>query len=256
MSRRHIIVPDTQCKKGVPTEHLSWAAQAIIEYKPDVIVHMGDHWDMPSLSLYDAPGSKKMEGARYEDDIRSGNDAFRLLADPIANEILRLRRNKKAQWNPERHFLFGNHENRVERAISKEPKFEGVLSLEHMDTREWTRHGYLQVVHLDGIAYSHFFQSSHSPNAIGGSIDNRLNKIGESFVQGHVQGFMYGNRMFPTGKTKHGLVCGSFYQHEEEYRGPQGNQHWNGIVVLNEVKDGDFDVMPLSIDYLRRKYER
>jgi len=254
MSRRHLCIPDPQIKKGVPTEHLSWAAQAAIEYKPDVIVHLGDHWDMPSLSLYDAPGSKKMEGARYEDDIKSGNDAFRLLSDPIMAEINRLKRRKQKQWNPELHFLFGNHENRIERAISKEPKFSGVLGLHHCETPGWQRHPYLEVVRIDGISYSHFFQSSHSAYAIGGSIDNRLNKIGESFVQGHVQGFMYGNRMFPTGKTKHGLVAGSFYQHEEEYRGPQGNQHWNGIVVLNEVRDGDYDILPLSMGYLKRKY--
>lgn len=254
MKRRHFIIPDTQVRKGAPTEHISWAAQAAIDYKPDVIVHLGDHWDMPSISAWDAPGSKRMEGARYEDDIQSGNDAFRLLAGPIAAEIQRLKRRKQKQWNPELHFLLGNHENRVERAISKEPKFEGVLSLQHMDTCGWTRHPYLEVLTLDGIFYSHFFQSSHSSNAIGGSIDNRLNKIGESFVQGHVQGFMYGQRMFPTGKTKHGLVAGSFYQHEEEYRGPQGNKHWNGVVVLNEVEDGDYCIMPLTIDYLQEKY--
>lgn len=254
MSRRHLIIPDTQVKPGVPTEHLSWAAQAAIEYKPDVIVHLGDHWDMPSLSSYDAPGSKRMEGARYEEDVNAGNEAFRLLADPIEREIQRLKRNKKAQWNPERIFLFGNHENRILRAISKEPKYEGVLGLHHLVTNGFERHDYLSVVKRDGVSYSHFFQSSHSSYAIGGSIDNRLNKIGDSFVQGHVQGFMYGNRMYPTGLTRHGLVAGSFYQHEEEYRGPQGNQHWNGIVILNEVEGGDYSLMPLTIKYLKEKY--
>jgi hypothetical protein len=252
--RRHLIIPDTQVSKGVSTEHLSWAAQAIIDYKPDVIVHLGDHWDMPSLSQWDAPGSKKMEGARYEDDIRAGNEAFRRIADPIENEISRLKRNKKSQWNPACHFLVGNHENRIDRALSREPKFEGCIGLHHLDTRGWQCHGFLAVVIIDNVFYSHYFQSSHSKYAIGGSIDNRLNKIGDSFVQGHVQGFMYGNRMFPTGKTKHGLVCGSFYLHEEEYRGPQGNKHWQGIVVLNEVQDGEYNIMPLSMEYLRKKY--
>jgi hypothetical protein len=97
MSRRHLCIPDCQIKKGVPTEHLSWAAEAILEYKPDVIVNLGDFWDMPSLSSYDAPGSKKMEGARYEDDVQSGNDAWRLISDPILKEVNRLKKNKKAQ---------------------------------------------------------------------------------------------------------------------------------------------------------------
>jgi hypothetical protein len=33
--RRHFIVPDTQTRPGVPTEHLDWCAQAIVDYKPD-----------------------------------------------------------------------------------------------------------------------------------------------------------------------------------------------------------------------------
>jgi hypothetical protein len=50
-------------------------------------------------------------------------------------------------------------------------------------------------------------------------------------------------------------VAGSCYAHDEEYRGAQGQGHWRGIVVLNEVRDGDYCVMPLTLDYLCRKYE-
>ncbi len=32
------------------------------------------------------------------------------------------------------------------------------------------------------------------------------------------------------------------------------NSEWSGILVLNAVHDGDFDLMPLRMDYLRRKY--
>jgi hypothetical protein len=42
--------------------------------------------------------------------------------------------------------------------------------------------------------------------------------------------------------------------HDEDYRGLQSNGEWRGIVVLNEVHNGGYDIMPLSMDYLRRKY--
>jgi len=32
------------------------------------------------------------------------------------------------------------------------------------------------------------------------------------------------------------------------------NRHWRGLVVLNEVKDGGFDEMFLSMNYLGKKY--
>jgi hypothetical protein len=49
-------------------------------------------------------------------------------------------------------------------------------------------------------------------------------------------------------------VAGSFYLHDEEYRGPQANDEWRGIIILNEVKDGSYDLMTLSLDYLRRRF--
>lgn len=253
--RRHLVIPDTQIRPGVPTVHLRWAGLWAAEHCPDVIVHLGDHWDMPSLSIHDAPGSMRMEGARYEADVKSGNDAFRLLSDPINVEIARRQRRKIKRWNPERHFLFGNHENRIDRAMNASPKYAGMIGEHHLLTPGFTRHGYLSRLWIDGVLYSHFFQSSHSSHAIGGSIDNRLNKIGASFVQGHEQGFRYGTRIQASGANWHGLVAGSYYLHDEAYRGAQGQQHWRGIVVLNEVRDGDYCVMPLTVDYLCRRYE-
>jgi hypothetical protein len=255
LPRRHLIIPDTQSRPGVPDIHLEWIGRWAVEHKPDVIVHMGDHWDLPSLSAYDAPGSMKMEGARYEADVEAGNAAFAKLNKPIEDEIARLQRNKDKTWRIERHFLFGNHEQRIERAVNANPKFAGTIGYHHLKTPGWTRHNYLERLWLDGLVYSHFFQSPHSSYAIGGTIDNRLNKIGASFVQGHEQGIRYGTRIQGSGANWHGLVAGSCYLHDEGYRGAQGQGHFRGIVVLNEVEDGDYCVMPLTLDYLCRKYE-
>lgn len=252
--RRHFLIPDTQVRPGVDTAHIDWLAQALVEYKPDVIVHLGDHWDMKSLNSYDAAGSFPMEGSRYEDDIATGNDAFARMVAPMEKEIARLRRNRRKRWEPERHFLFGNHEHRIHRALMREPKFMGMIGEHHCVTPGFQRHPFLEVVRVDGIAYSHYFSNINSGKPIGGSIDNRLNRIGESFVQGHEQGFLYGCRQFPGGYTRHGLVCGSYYLHDEDYKGRQGNGHWRGVVVLNEVHNGSYDVMPLSLEYMRKKY--
>jgi hypothetical protein len=246
MSRRHLIIPDTQVKPGDSVDHLRWCAKAIAKYKPDVIVHLGDHWDMHSLTSHDRPGSKQMEGSRYLSDVHSGNYAFNII-DAAVNKL-------RGTKEVEAHYLFGNHEERIERAIANEPKFDGAISLTHLDTGSFTRHPFLEVVVIDGVYYAHYFANTHSPYAIGGSIDNRLNKIGESFVQGHQQGFQYGCRVYPTGKTRHGLVAGSFYLHDEPYKGLQGNDHWRGIIVLNEVEDGDYNIMPLGMSYLKKTF--
>jgi len=244
-TRRHMIIPDTQCGPGHSYKHLLWARKAIEHYRPDVIVHLGDHWDMASLSSYDGKGSKSMEGRRYQADIDAGNEGWDMLFSGIK---------KIRKYSPHLVYMHGNHENRIERAVEQDAKLDGVLSLKHLNTGDFEVHPFLKRVWLDGIVYSHYFQQQNSSYAIGGSVDNRLNRIGDSFVQGHQQGFLYGNRVYPTGRTRHGLVCGSFYLHDESYKGRQGNDHWRGIVVLNEVNRGDYGVMPLSIDYLKRAF--
>ena len=45
------------------------------------------------------------------------------------------------------------------------------------------------------------------------------------------------------------------YEHAEDYLGPQGNKHWRGILMLHDVQDGAFDIMPVSLKYLRKKYD-
>lgn len=252
---RHFCIPDTQVRPGVPIDHMDWIGEAIVEYKPDSIIHLGDHHDMPSLSMHDAPGSLGSEGARYEDDIRVGNEAFARICKPMEIEQARLKRNKEKQWNPRKVFLLGNHCHRITRAVNASPKLAGAIGLHHLDHRDFERHGFLERVWIDGILYSHYIQSSHSARPIGGTIDSRMNKIGASFVVGHEQGFRYGTRIQGSGATWHGLVAGSCYTHIENYRSAQGQQHWRGVVVLNEVRDGDYCIMPLTLDYLCRKYE-
>ena len=242
---RHLIIPDTQVGPDHPTEHLDWAAKAIVHYRPDVIIHLGDHWDMASLSSWDGKGSKSMEGRRYQNDVDAGNSGF---------DRLFWRIKKEKRYRPRCVYLHGNHENRITRAIEAEPKLDGVLSLDHLETPGFEVHPFLERVWINGLVYSHYFQNQNSPHAIGGSVDNRLNRIGDSFVQGHQQGFLYGNRVYPTGRTRHGLVAGSYYLHNEGYKGLQGNDHWRGIVVLNEVDDGDYCIMPLSTKYLKKTF--
>jgi hypothetical protein len=254
MSQRHIFIPDCQVKPGVDTTHLDWAAQAVIEYKPDTLIIAGDFWDMPSLSTHDAPGSKEAEGRRVKADLDAGNEAFERFCGPIRREEQRLVKGKRKQWKLRKEFLFGNHEDRLTRAIFRDPKFDGILSLASMETPNFNRNPFLKIVEIDGVKYCHYFANPLSGKAIGGTIPNRLNHIGSSFVQGHTQGFLYASKQYPD-CVKHGIVAGRFYSHHEGYRPTdvQDNE-WSGIVVLNQVEAGDFDVMPLRHDYLRRKY--
>jgi len=255
---KHLFIPDCQVKPGDDTSHLLALGRYIADKKPDKIINIGDFADMPSLSSYEKPGSKYFEGKSYKEDTEAAKEANDLLLKPLRALQERQRANKKRVYSPEMHLCLGNHEHRITRAIHTDPvKLEGVIGIEDLEyDKDWIVHPFLDVVNLDGILYSHYFvnQLSLKKNVLGGTMDNKLQKIGSSFSMGHQQTLQYGMRYLTDGTRHQGLVCGAFYQHEEEYMGPQGNHYWCGVVIKNQVKDGTYDPCFVSIDYLMRKY--
>jgi hypothetical protein len=251
---KHMVIPDTQVKPGVPFNHLSWAGQYAADQKPDVIVHIGDHWDMPSLSSYDV-GKKSFEGRRYTADIEAGNVAMDVFMAPILTEQQRLRDNKKKLWIPRLIFTLGNHEHRIERAVENDAKLEGLIGYDDFNLKEygWEVKPFLEPVIVDGIAYCHYFTSGVMGRPVA-SPKLMLQKKHMSTVMGHVQDREIAYDRKADGKRITGLFAGIYYMHDEEYLNPQTNGSWSGVWIFHEVNDGAFDEMPVSINYLKQKY--
>jgi len=270
----HVVVPDTQAQreiegKKVPSEHLGWIGQYFVDKyagRPNVtIIHLGDHWNMGSLSSYDK-GKRQMEGKRYLDDVEFGNDCFDLLCWSMEDYN---RVHPRSQWHPRKHFLLGNHEDRIDRACIDNAQLDGTIGYHQLnagmtpvkDQQErqvpnhgWTVHPFLQPVLLDGVAYSHYFLNPANGRPVAGMIETRIKTIGCTFTQGHQQGLRCGILETFNGR-KRGMVAGSCYLHNEEYRGPQGTNEWRGIVVCYNVGGGDYDLKEVSLDSLCRRYE-
>ena len=51
LGKRIVVIPDTQVRPGDPTDHFDWIGAAIKDYEPDIVVHLGDHWDMAIATL-------------------------------------------------------------------------------------------------------------------------------------------------------------------------------------------------------------
>jgi len=247
----HVWIPDTQIRPGVPTEHIAAAGRYIAERRPDVVIVGGDWFDLPSLSTYEKPGSKFFEGKSFAKDVASGNQAWQEFRDAM----------KVRGYSPRMIFVEGNHEYRMQRAINDDPtRLEGIMSRELLDPYTDTDVEYvpfLEIKTIDGIMYSHYFCNPQSlmRGVLGGQMDNRLNKLKKSFTQGHQQTLITGSQFLPDGTRIRGCVAGAFYQHDEEYAGPQGHNYWRGIIYKHEVRDGDYDLMEVSLDYLLREYQ-
>ena len=247
----HFIIPDTQCKPGGSTRHLTGAGRYIVQKQPDRIIHIGDHWDMPSFSSYDK-GKKRAEGQRYAKDIKAGNDGMDALMAPIIEYNKKQARNGKKQYKPDLHFCIGNHEERIMRYVEEQPEMADFIGYHDFNLVQhgWKVHDFTVPVLLDGVSYAHYFYNPNTGRPYGGMCMTRLKNIGYSFTMGHQQGKDQAERYLSNGECHRALVVGSFYPHNEHYKGPQGNEHWRGCIYKHEVKDGGYDIMELSLKYL------
>jgi hypothetical protein len=108
---------------------------------------------------------------------------------------------------------------------------------------------------VSGIAFSHYFVTGLLGRPCS-SASIQLAKKHMSCVSGHQQGMQIATGHRGDGIRLTSIIAGSCYEHDEDYLGPQGNKHWRGVVMLNDVTpEGEFDLMPVSLDYLKRRYD-
>lgn len=251
---KHLVIPDCQIRPGDSTDFLERIGNYIVDKQPDVVVCIGDFADMPSLSSYDV-GKKAYEGRRYVKDVEAVHEAMEALLSPLAAYNDMQRRNKKRAYTPRMVMTLGNHENRINRAVNSDAKLEGILSTDDLAYADfgWEVHPFLEVVIIDGIAYSHYFVTGVAGRPAS-SAQAQFRKTNMSCVAGHQQGLHIHTGSRADGARLTSIIAGSCYEHDEDYLGPQGNKHWRGILMLHEVNNGEFDLMPVSLDYLKKNY--
>lgn len=249
-----LVIPDCQIRPGDDFNFLKNIGTYIVEKQPDTVVCLGDFADMPSLSSYDV-GKRSFEGRRYVNDVDAVHQAMGVLLQPLQEYNQAAARHHKQRYRPRLVLTLGNHEDRINRAVNNDAKLEGMLSTNDLKYAEygWEVYPFLDVVVIDGVAFSHYFTSG-TMGRPSTSAAAQLNKKHMSCIAGHQQGLQIATGHRADGTRLTSIIAGSCYEHDEDYMGPQGNKHWRGILVLHEVNDGEFDLMPVSLGYLNKKY--
>ncbi len=258
VGRKVLVLPDTQVKPGVPLDHFRWIGRYAARKCPDYIVHLGDHWDMHSLSSYDSDKRKAFEGRAKKADIDWGNKALEILQEEL----------DKGGWKGDRYILEGNHDGfapggRVYRYLVDHPDDEGLITPDMFADSwlGWKRIPFLQPIDLDGVLYCHLFPYNLKGECTGPAQRNgaaspeiQLRAVMQSATAGHKQGLRWGYHNTPF-RTLQGIIAGSCYLHDEEYLG--GARYWRGIIMKHDLRDTNpnhYDVMPVSLTFLKRKF--
>jgi len=249
-----LVLPDVQFRPGDSTNFLRNIGQYIVDKQPDCIVCLGDFADMASLSSYDV-GKKSFEGKRYIKDVEATHVAMEALLGPLNEYNASAKKNKTKQYKPRRVMLYGNHEHRIEKAVNNDAKLEGVLKLDDLGYKSfgWETYPFLEVMVIEGVAFSHYFTSGMLGRPCS-SAAAQLSKKHMSCVAGHQQGLQISTSVRADGKKITSVIAGSCYESEHDYLGPQGNTHWRGALMLHNLNDGEFDLVPLPLHYINNKY--
>lgn len=252
-----LIIPDAHCTPGVDNDRFLWAGKYIVEKQPDVIVCLGDFFDMHSYNQYDKPGSKSLEGTRHKSDFTVGIEAQQALF----HSLHQYNKGLKKKYKPRLVFLLGNHENRISRFLEQHPQFEGQIGLDDLQLQSfgWEVHPFLDIVEIEGIHFSHYFTNGVMGTPIGGDYAPKriIQVLRGSGVAGHSHLLQVHTDTTRTGKRHWGLVAGCYFDHDVQYV-DRATQHlyWRGLTMLHDVHDGDYDPMFISMKYLREKYQK
>ena len=241
-----LVIADTQAKSEESLEYLLWVGHYIAEKQPDIIVHIGDHYDFPSLSSYDK-GKSSSEGRRLSKDIDAGNKGF---------EYLNMAMESIPDYHPRKVFCLGNHEHRLARYVDDNPELIGTLGIDKLSFEKygWEVHPFLKPVEIEGIYFVHYLANPFTGKPYAGTAANILSKVGKSFVVGHKQTLDISIRPTIDGSLQLGIVNGACYDFNEGYKGWQGNHHFRGLTVLHECSNGFGTPMFASLDYMKEKY--
>ena len=242
------VIGDTQVKPGVRNP-LRCIAHHICAVKPKHVIHLGDHWDMPSLSAWDKGKRRHSVTASYLKDMDSGNFAMQ--------EFWSIIKHKWPEYYDECTWVIlqGNHEERRARALDRcDWEYVDLIKSIDFDYSNWDMVvPFLEVAKIHGIEFSHYFQNTGSSRPIG-SARNLLNKRHVTCIAGHQQGFDYAEMLQGKDKTIQAIIMGSSYFHLEGYLN-HNNHHFRGTLVLSNLKGNDgFDFARFSMSMLGEWY--
>lgn len=250
----HLVIPDIHCHYQHHNQRAHWLARLIQDVKPDVVINIGDQFDMPSLSSYDK-GQRGFVGRTYRADINSGLD----FSERLFSE---LRKTKKKL--PRFVYFEGNHEHRIERALDLSPELVGTISFNDLDLSRnydiivrYTGKTTPGTLNLDGITYGHYLISGVMGRPISGEHPaySLVSKQFQSCTVGHSHLRDFCSRTNADGRNVNGLVAGCFLDYEVEWAGEAQRLWWKGVVLCHDVDNGQYEPEFISLKRLKETYE-
>jgi hypothetical protein len=249
--RTHLVIGDCHAAPGQSMRRFEWLGRMVAELKPDVVVSVGDWYSLDSLCQHRTLADR--HGDNTGDEIRAGEMALTAFEAALG------------AWKGRKVITLGNHDDRLKRLSDDAPWLEGLHNVGKAHAaRGWEVHPFLEPARVDGIRYQHFMTKAGGKSAVSGEYhaSHLLKRVGfaESVTVAHSHHFRYATFRHAAWAERgprrvHALVAGCYFEHDEDYAGPDENAAWwRGICVLRGVRDGDYDLETWSMGRIRARW--
>lgn len=253
-----LVIGDCHVEPEQDLSRFDLLASIIEDKRPDKIVFMGDFLSLDCLSAWDKDKRKKMEGKRYSEELKAGNEALDRTFKNLRKINENARKSKKAVYKPEVYFLEGNHEDRLTRYFDFDPTFDGHVSIRSdlsLDSRGFIWIPYRDYLYINGIGFTHI-PFGKMREISGGDICKKACTVTiKSVVFGHTHEWHVGNNHVQgMDHLQQVLNCGCYFEEKPDYVKGKVTVYWDGVFLLHNYKYGRFDLESYSHGRLKRLY--
>lgn len=256
MTKTAIVFTCAHADPRSDNERADWLGSLIYDIRPDYVVDLGDTADLASLSSHDTRKPEVMNITNYERDIDAYNDFQE-----------RLRHKFKVNKRKRPTFIGheGNHENRIKKALSYDPRLSGSrygISFGHLETSRWYdeyweySNSAPAISNYDGVSYAHYLGAGNYGRAMSGvrHAANLIAKRHSSITVGHShkRDLYIKDDAFPHPSI--GLVAGCYKGRAEEWAGQANSEWWKGVIIKRHIENGCYDPEFVSMARLEKEY--
>ena len=228
MIKKILLAYDVHLDTRVPKEYQLFK-KFVKDFKPDEVMLGGDFMDVSALSHWDYDKKRKMEGRRYNKECEVANKELDYLQ----------------KYSKKVTYLEGNHEQRVQRYLDKNPEMEGiieiplVLNLYERGIKYYPLNTYYKLGHLY-FTHGLYTNEFHAKKTL-------LN-VGKNIVTGHLhtnQTYML-SMMFQKPIMAYSMPCLCNKSPDYLQNKPSNWMSGFGIVYLN-TKTGNFNLYVVNM---------
>lgn len=256
-----LVVGDCHIEAKENVERFKWLGNLIARRQPDRIVTIGDFLTLDCLSSWNENKRLTMEGQRYQLEIQTGKQAldYMFAGVPEVNKVRK--RRKKGPYEPRFHFIYGNHEYRLDRYIEQHPELQGAMDIERdLDLKSYGAEvtKYHEYALHNNIMFQHIPFAKNGRPISGMNIARKaLMLTNHSIVFGHTH-CLNVESMHRTGSMhlQQALNCGCFFEHQPDYVAGAPTDYWRGVCILHNYSPMRFDLETISLRRLQTEYTK